>query len=75
MVAQLCEGSYTELYTQNGLSAKSYVMYIHLKRKKKEKEKLWARGAWVAQWIKGCLQLRSWSQDPGIEPHIGLSAQ
>jgi len=32
-------------------------------------------GAWVAQLSSVCLQLRSWSQSPGIEPCIGLPAQ
>jgi len=32
-------------------------------------------GAWVAQSLRVCLQLRSWSQGPGIKPHIGLPAQ
>ena len=29
---------------------------------------------WLS-WLSICLQLRSWSQYPGIKPHIGLSAQ
>jgi len=32
-------------------------------------------GAWVAQSLSVYLQLRSWSQGPGIEPCIGLLAQ
>ena len=30
--------------------------------------------AWVAQWLSICLWLRSRSQSPGIESHIGLPA-
>ena len=30
------------------------------------------RGTWVAQWLSVCPQLRSWSQGPGIESHIGF---
>ena len=32
------------------------------------------RGTWVAQWLSGCLWLRSGSQGPGIESCIRLSA-
>ena len=34
-----------------------------------------ARGTWMAQWLSICLQLRSWSQGPGIKPHVGPPAQ
>ena len=33
---------------------------------------------WAPGWLRGlslCIKLRSWSQGPGIEPYIGLSAQ
>ena len=32
-------------------------------------------GTWVAQSVKQLSRLRSWSQGPGIEPHIWLPAQ
>jgi len=32
-------------------------------------------GACMAQSLSVCLQLRSWSQCPGIKPHVGLPAQ
>ena len=33
------------------------------------------RGTCVAQWLSICLQLRSWSQGPGIMAHARLPAQ
>ena len=35
-------------------------------------ESLVCWGAWVAQWVKRCLWLRSWSQGPGMEPYKGF---
>ena len=37
-------------------------------------KKNWYWDAWVAQWLSICLQLRVWSQGPGIESHIMLPA-
>ena len=30
---------------------------------------------WWIRWLNGCLWLKSWSQSPGIKPHIRLPAQ
>ena len=35
-------------------------------------KKMKMRGAWVAQSLSICLQLRVWSRSPGIESHIRL---
>ena len=38
-------------------------------------KKVKRQGAWVAQRLSVCLQLRAWSHGPGIEPHIRLPAR